>query len=138
MGEWGSGLKELHFEDKDYFIAWIDEKGEGYDIKKLRAFAFLEKIELPEDDDDLLRLLIDSTAYDHYLKFSVYIYYYSKEDWEIIVNKCAKCAWENFAVIDLDKFKKCKPDLTRILRPKIEKRAEKHEFFLKWGFRRPW
>lgn len=137
MSEWGVKPKELHFEDQDYFIAWMDESGNGYDIKKLRAFCFIQNIDLPEDDDILLRRLIKSTAGYSYLSFSTYKNL-SIHEWNAVTSRTAKAVWENFALIDLNKFNLCKPDLRKMLAPSIEKRAEKHEFFLKWGFRKPW
>lgn len=137
MSEWGYGSRELHFEEENYFVAWINYEGKDDDLKKIRAFCFLENIDLPKSDDHLIGKLISSKQNYRYLSFSSYMHL-SIDEWNLVKVETAKVEWENFALIDIDVLKSKKDYLRRTLGPSIERRAKRHQFFLTWGFKRPY
>jgi len=137
MSAWGYSVRELHLDEGGTFIAYIAVPETTHDIKKIRAFAYLENIKIPDDDDEILRAAVKSAQSGNRLKFSIYTHC-SMEEWETIKRYCADREWENFALINLDRLNENRGHLRSVLSKSIERRAEKADFFRKWGFRRPW
>lgn len=141
MTKWGYATRELHLDNRnDFIFYWYDNHeylNESNLLKKLRAFFHLENISIDDSEDDLLRMLVNSSRDGKFIKFSVYDNL-SYEEISIILKKCAKSVWENFALIDIDELEKHKSNLRKIVGPTIDRRNEQHQFYLKWGFKKFW
>lgn len=141
MSEWGFNFAELHLEGREDFIFyWYDiynGESSGYFAKKLRAFCFLEGINLDVSDDELFQLQINSHLNGKYICFSTYNNL-SKSEISLINQTTNAKVWENFALINKLKLAQNREELRILLGPTIEKRNIKHQFFLEWGFRKFW
>lgn len=141
-------VEHLLIESRNQLIIYWDESPEGFNSyllrKKLRAFAFLEKIPLPESDEALMKMQLDSYHnLDHEYKFIFYMNHgMTKDEINFALRDTAISRWENFALVDKEVFRERKSDIEKVLHPIIKARWNKwgkeDDFKSTWGFKKFW